>query len=239
MGLPKIQSPILQFKLPVLNKIVKYRPFTVKEEKILLMAAESTDSVDMYNAFLQVINNCILSEDVKPEELHIFDLEIIFLLLRIASVGEDVSFKIKDEETDTWAEVEVNLQTVVNDCVKNVTIPSKQIQINDTLGIVLKDITLGIFAGSSIDQNVTAEDAFNMLKLVIDTVYDKEDVYLLADFGDEEITEFLESFATSDLEKIYDYLNNIPRVHATINYKVNKEDRTLELKGVTDFFQYV
>lgn len=240
MALPKIQAPIFQFKLPVLARNIKYRPFTVKEEKILLMAAESKDPADVYNAFQQVVNNCVLDEDIDASKLHLFDLEVLFLLLRIASVGEEALFHIKDELSETPVALEVNLMSVVKDSVSKATVPSKQIQITDEIGIVMKDITLDLFVDAATsDEELSSEQAFNLIKKLIDKVFDKEETYELADSSDEEINEFLDSFQAADMEKLYQYLYEIPRVSTVLKYKVGTEDRVLKLEGVADFFQYV
>lgn len=239
MALPKIQAPIFTYKLPVLNKKIKYRPFTVKEEKILLMASESGDPTDVYTAFQQVVNNCVLDEDVDALKLHIFDMEVLFLLLRIASVGAETTFGIIDKESGKAAQVELNLQDVVDDSVKNAVIPSKQIQITEEVGLVMKDITLDLFMGlgAGATDDISAQDAFAIIKRLIEKVYDKDNVYELEDFSDEEVNDFLDSFQSTDMEKVYEYLHAIPRVRQSVKYKVGKEEREVTLEGVADFFQ--
>ncbi len=203
------------------------------------MAAESTDPEDVYTAFQQVVNNCVI-DDIDASKLHLFDLEILFMLLRIASVGEDATFFIKDPDSNTQVEVQLNLMTVIKESITAAKIPSKQIQITDDIGIVMKDITLDLFVdASSLTEEITAEQAFALIKKLIDKVFDKEEVYDLADSSDEELDEFLDSFQSTDIEKLYKYLYEIPRVNTTLKYEVNKEPRTLKLEGVSDFFQYV
>ena len=237
MALPKIQAPVFTYKLPVLNRKIKYRPFTVKEEKILLMASESGAPADVYTAFQQVINNCVLDEDIDALKLHIFDMEVLFLLLRIASVGAETSFGIKDNDSGKTIQVDLDLQQVVDASVRDAVIPSKQIAINEEVGLVMKDITMDLFMDVSDADNLSADDAFAVIKRLIDKVYDKEEVYDLSDSSDEEVNEFLDSFQTSDMEKMYEYLYAIPRVRATIKYKVENEEREIKLEGVADFFQ--
>lgn len=236
MALPKIQAPIYTYKLPVLDKKIKYRPFTVKEEKILLMAQESGQPQDVYTAFQQVVSNCVLDEDIDGMKLHIFDVEILFLLLRIASVGGETNFNVTDKESGKSVPITLDLQEVVDNSVKNAVIPSKQIQINEEIGLVMKDVTLDLFIDVSNADNLTTTDAFAVIKRLIDKIYDKEEVYSLAEHTDEEINEFLDSFQAADMEKLYDYLYSIPRVKSTIKYKVDKEERELALEGVSDFF---
>jgi hypothetical protein len=237
MSLPKIQSPIHHIKLPVLNRNVKYRPFTVKEEKILLMAAESNESSDTYSAFLQVVNNCLLEDDIDASKLHIFDLEILFLMLRAASVGEVSEFRVRDAATERWVDISLNLKDVINQSIAEAKIPSKQIQVTDEIGFVMKDITLDIFGGPDMTGVMTAERAL-VIKL-IEKVYDKEELYILSDYSKAEATEFLESFASEDLQKVFGYLHSIPRVRTTVKYRVGGEDRELQLEGISDFFQSV
>lgn len=239
MALPKIQAPIYTFKLPVLNKKIQYRPFTVKEEKLLLMASESSDTSDVFTAFEQVINNCIVTEDVSGADLHIFDLELLFLLLRVASVGDEATFFVRDKETEKMVEVTVNLNDVVQECVKEATIPSKQIPIADSIGLVMKDITLKLFLDAAGEgEELDAAQAFALIKKLIDKVYDAENVYDLAESSDEEVTEFLESFQAADMERVYKYLSEMPRVRTKIKYKLGGEEREVQLEGITDFFQY-
>jgi hypothetical protein len=238
VALPKIQAPIYTVKLPVLDKKVQYRPFTVKEEKLLLMAAESSDAQDVFTAFQQVVNNCIVTEGVDAGKLHIFDLEIMFLLLRVASVGDEATFFIRDEETEKPVEITVNLTEVVNESIRTNKIPSKQIQINETIGLVMKDINLDVFTSVVGDgDTLTADQEFDLIKRLIDQVYDQEDLMKLEDFSDEEVNEFLDSFQASDMEKLYAYLAEMPRVRTTLKYKVEGVERERKLEGITDFFQ--
>lgn len=238
MALPKIQAPIYNTKLPVLDKKIQYRPFTVKEEKLLLMAAESSTADDVFTAFQQVINNCIVTEGVDAAALHLFDLEVLFLLLRAASVGNEATLLIRDKQSNKPVEIVVDLNAVVEESIRNANIPSKQIPITDDIGLVMKDITLSMFLDiASSGEELNAEEAYGMIKKLIDKVYDSENVQDLSDYSDAEVDEFLESFRAHEMEKLYNYLQDMPRVRATVPYTVDGEERELTLEGVTDFFQ--
>lgn len=242
MALPKIQAPTFALFLPVCKKNVKYRPFTVKEEKLLLMAAESNSPADINIALEQVINNCLVdAAGIAPSELHIFDLELLFIAIRAASVSNEAQIFYRPVGSPDAQPVQlvVDLNEVVQENIKNVTVPSKQIAITETVGVVMKDVTLGLFAdlGEYGEKEITMHQVFEIVKKMIHSVYDEESVYLLSDCTDEEINDFLDSFQSTDRDKLYQFMNDIPRVRHKFTYSVDGKNQEGVLEGIADFFQ--
>lgn len=236
--LPKLQVPTHSILLPISNHRVQYRPFTVKEEKILLMANESKTEADMLNAFKQVIGNCI-TDKIDVGKLPMFDLEVLFMLIRAVSVGEISEFVLTDEHGKN-VPMSINLNTVVKESIAAVKAPPSSIQLSEHIGVVMKPISLDLFADQLVGSEIDTQQAFDLLANLIESVYDDDNVYKLADFSRTEIDEFLESFTSEAVNKIYEYINNYPRVEYTLPYKNSEgESKELTLKGMVDFFQYV
>jgi transposase len=242
--LPKIDVPIYELNLLSTGEKIKFRPFTVKEEKIFLMAQESDDVKSIIDATKQVINNCVIS-DINVDELPIFDVEQIFLQLRSKSVGEVVNLryrcnnKIFDEETkeekncNTIVEMDVN----INDIIPKVDIKkSNKIEITENMGVVLKYPSL-----KDIEVFSTEDESETILETIIgciDFIYDKESIYYAKDVKKEELIEFVESMQTKDLEKFRVFFEDIPKIQKNINFKCPKcgykEDVVVE--GLESFF---
>ena len=169
MALPKINVATYELNLPSSNEIVKFRPFLVKEEKILLMAMESEETNDMMNAIKQIISNCVISSKLKVEELPLFDLEYMFIKLRAKSVGEKTKIGMKCLECDTSTEVEVNLDEV--EVIKGENHDPK-IQLTDEIGVVMKYPKLNIMENIGDINNV--EDGFAVLRKSIEMIFESE-----------------------------------------------------------------
>lgn len=243
MALPKIDVPIFDLKLPSTGKKIRFRPFTVKEEKLFLMATEDADSKSAFNTVIQVLNNCIL-DDIDVEMLPMFDIEFLFLNLRARSIGEvvDLSYKcnndIKEESGESHkcnnvVEMQVNLLEIQPSVDEN---HSNKIQLTDKLGIVMKYPNMQ-FLG-----NENSGDEFDMIiDLIVDCIdyiYDEESLYYAKDSSREELMEFLDSLQSKELEKIKVFFDTLPKIKKDLQFKCNKcgyhEDITLE--GIQSFF---
>lgn len=236
--LPKVNSPIQTIHLPVLGKSVRYKGFTVKEEKILLMANESTDDADRFGAFKQVTNNCIVDEDIDASTLSVFDLEVLFLLIRSVSVGDELQFSVFNKDDEQYYKVSVNISDVVKNACDNVKIPNKVIPITSEIGVTMKPITLDIFEKQTTEE-ISVEQAFDLLIDLIDSIYDEENVYDTKDYDRKDLQEFVDGFTADGLVRLQNYINNYPRLTYTIQYKNSQgEDCEYQLEGMRDFFQY-
>lgn len=242
--LPRIKVPTFPYTLPVTKKDIHYRSFTVKEEKILLLASESQDEADMINAFKQVIQNCVI-EELDVGKLPIFDLEVLFILLRIASVSPVAEFSVKDNEDEQIYTIKVDLKKMLDEVTASTTFPDRRIQLTadgaeQTLGVIMKDINLDVFSNQALfGGDIGSEQAFDMIANMIAKVYDEENVYDTNDVDKQEVIEFLEGFTGDSIQKLYEYMDKIPRVRTTATYTTKAgETKEMKLEGIADFFQF-
>lgn len=241
--LPKIDVPIYEVKLTSTNQVVKFRPFLVKEQKLFLMASQSENETDVVESIKQILNNCVLTENFKVEELPIFELEYLFLQLRARSVGEIVNLKYSCNNTVTSETGEEKTCGGVVKCNVNVLniVPNKseghsnKIEITEKLGMVMK------YPSFKTMEKYESKGDMEYLDLIIDCidfVYDEEQVFYVKDTPKEELVEFVESMTTKDFEKIEKFFQTMPRNYADINFKCPKcgyvED--IEVEGLQNFF---
>ncbi len=238
MALPKLYKPTYKFTIPSLNKQVTYRPFLVKEEKILLTAAEGQDVNEVLDAVLQVVNNCI-QDDIDIYNLSPFDIELFFIHLRSKSVSNIVKIKVLDEsvETDddnpTYIETEVNLDEVV---IRGLSARPPLITINNTTSIQLRypkiDFAKKIKIGDSEVQN-----RHETLKYLMDKLYVGNEVFPFNDETEEEIDEFIDSLPVPVLEQVEKFIDDLPYVYYSKEYTNGAgQTKTVELTKLTDFF---
>jgi len=231
MALPKIDTPILSIKIPSTEEIKTFRPFLVKEEKILLLANEG-DEKDILTALKQIITNCC-HDTIDVDKLTTFDIEYMFLKLRSKSVTNVVKLKFRDTEDEKVYDFEVNLDDVE---MKYDDSHSKTVQVTDDIGISMKypDMKTAekISGITSVDELFT-EVALNC----IDTIYDKDNVYPASESSPEELREWLDQLDHNTFEKIQKFFDTMPKLHHEIKYKNSLDhDRTIVLNSVKDFF---
>lgn len=232
MPLPKIEHPIYQLTLPSTGKQISFRPFLVKEEKILLMAKQGEDEKEIVKALKQIINNCILDPDVNVDTFATFDIEYFFLKLRSKSVNNVVSLSYKDYEDDKIYTVDVDLDTVE---IKKDPNHTNKIKINQNIGIVMKYPSVDTF--NKISSGKEDEAAFDVIKKCVDSIYDENSVYVAKDFTDQEIDDFIQNLDVASLEKILDFFKTMPKLYYEVKYvnSLNNE-RVVPLDTLTDFF---
>jgi hypothetical protein len=230
--LPKINHPVFDFTIPSTNKKMSFRPFLVKEEKLLLMAKASEDPADIFKSIKQIINNCCL-DDVNVNDLAIFDMEYLFIKLRAISVNDTVEVSYRDNEDDEIYKFEIDLNKV------EVLFPEKaekQIKINESSGIIMKWPTTSIFDEL---QQIEENDSyfFNLVLSCIDKIYDEDSVYNAKDYSKKELEEFLDNCNVNVYSKINEFVTKAPQLNYKIEYKNSKgTDREIVLKSLTDFF---
>lgn len=231
MPLPKIEHPIYELTLPSTGKQVSFRPFLVKEEKILLMAKQGGDEKEIVKALKQVINNCIVDSDVDVESFATFDIEYFFLKLRSRSVNNVVSLSYKDYEDEKVYTVDVDLEDV--EIVRDPKHTNK-VKINNQIGVVMKYPSIDVLNKLSSQED---DAAFDVIKKCIDVVYDADNVYNAKDFTEKEIEEFVQNLDVNSLEKILEFFKTMPRLHYEVKY-VNSlnHERVVPLDTLTDFF---
>ena len=240
MPLPKIATPSYELELPSTGKTIQYRPFLVKEEKLLVIALESQDTKQITNAIKAVIRSCVLTKSVKVENLPTFDIEFLFLNIRGKSVGEDIDVKIicpDDEETEVT--INVNLDDIK---VQKSEGHSKQIKLDKDLMMELKYPSLNEFVKSNFDPNDTDRSAmdqsFDLISTCIDKIYNEDEVWAASDCTKKEIKDFLESMNSSQFKQIETFFDTMPKLSHSIkvtNPKTKVESNVV-LEGLASFF---
>jgi hypothetical protein len=240
--LPKIDVPIYDLKLISNGEKIRYRPFTVKEEKLFLMALESNDITTTINTIKQVINNCVL-DDIVVSDLPIFDIEYIFLHLRAKSIGENIELKYKcnndilvEEETKkcgNLVEFSFNVLEITPTKFDN---HNNKIEITDKLGIVMKYPNFELIEKYKDDD--TVESLVSMIIGCIDYIYDADEIYYTKDSSEKDIIDFVDSLQTKDLEKIKLFFDTAPKLSKKLNFKCNKcnHEEEIDLEGIQNFF---
>lgn len=231
MALPKIDQPLFDLIIPSTGKKVAFRPFLVKEEKILLIAQSGGDG-EMIRAIKQIINNCVI-EDINVDDLATFDLEYMFLKLRAKSVNNVIKLSYRDNEDEELYDFEVDLDKIEVEIPKDI---NSKIKINETVGMTMKYPSAGISDKISEFENEVELLTF-FITNCIDTIYDEETVYVASDYSAKELNEFLDSLDVSTFDKIREFFEKIPKMRHVINY-TNKlgNERTIELSSIRDFF---
>jgi hypothetical protein len=231
MALPKIKHPTYPVVIPSTQQQVNIRPFTVQEEKLLLMARSSDSTEDAISAVKQIVNNCI-QEPVDVDKLATFDIEYLFIKLRAKSVGEMVDLEYNDPETNENIKFKLNLDDVE---IKTNPDHKNKFNIAEDIGVVMRYPTLSevsVLGSNADDQNNTME----VLRKCIDKIYDDETIY--NDFTEKEMNEFINSLPIDSMQKIRNFFETMPSVEHDIELK-NKDGKpvVVKLKGLNNFFR--
>ena len=238
MPLPKIATPTYELVLPSNNKTVKYRPFLVKEEKLLVLALESEDTKQITNAIKAVLSSCIQTRGVKVETLPTFDIEYLFLHIRGKSVGEVIEVNLyAPDDGKTSVPVEINIDDIK---VQKDKEHDKKIKLDDNLVMEMKYPSLDQFINNNfeIGGDVSFEKSFELIASSIDTVYNDDEVWSASDCTNKELVEFLEQMNTVQFKKVEKFFETMPKLShevTFINPKTKKENTVL-LEGLTSFF---
>lgn len=232
MGLPRIDLPLFELTIPSTNKKVKFRPFTVKEEKILLIAQESNDSKQIVLAIKQILNNCLQGVDVNT--LATFDLQYILLNIRAKSVNNEVTFNIKDPETNETIELVIDINDIE---IKRSPDHTKIIKITDTIALQMRYPTIEYIEDLDDQEEKSADDLYKIMVECIESVVDGDQVYKLKDFSDSEVTEFLDSLTADVAMKIKKFFDTMPVMRYEKKYKnKNGVEKTFVAEGMETFF---
>lgn len=229
MPLPKADLPRYKHTLVGLNKSISYRPFTLKEQKILLLAKESEELSQQAEAIKQILELCTFGE-IQSSQLAFFDIEDLFLRIRAKSASEIAEMSYRDKETNDIYNIKINLDEV------KVTIPeghTKKIEISDNLGIMMKYPTLELITKREAED--IPED--ELIKECIDYVYDSTSVYYFKDQTKEEVDEWMDSLDSHTLLKIQKFFQTMPRLRHEVTLKLkNGKEETLKFEGLQSFF---
>ena len=238
MPLPKISAPTYELELPSTGETIQYRPFLVKEEKLLVIALESEDTKQITTAIKTVIKNCILTKGIKVESLPTFDIEYLFLNIRGKSVGEELDVNIICPD-DGRTEVSVNINLEDIEVQKNDE-HEKKIKIDDSIMIEMKYPSLDQFIKNNFDfsENNQIDQSFQLISSCIDKIYNEEEVWSTADVTKKEVNDFLEQMNSKQFKKIEKFFETMPKLSHKVkvtnpNTKVESE---VVLEGLASFF---
>ena len=244
MGLPKVTTPTYELTIPSSGEKVSYRPFLVKEEKVLLMAMESKDTAAMTKAMKEIISSCT-EGDVNIKDLAPFDLEYFFLQLRGRSIGEIIEVKAprppnftnccEEATEEDICELSINIDDIKVDTSK---ISSPDIEISGDVGVKMKFPEMDSITKYTAEGEMKAADIFKLIIECIDYIWDGEEIYQAKDHTKKELDNFLESLNTGQFNKIREFFESMPRLTHDVDWVCSKcnKSKTLTLLGIDAFF---
>tara|TARA_R100001443_G_scaffold5648_3_gene14418 strand:- start:14163 stop:14882 length:720 start_codon:yes stop_codon:yes gene_type:complete len=238
MPLPKIATPTYELELPSTGKTIQYRPFLVKEEKLLVLALESENTKEMTTAIKNVLKSCVLTKGVKIEILPTFDIEYLFLNIRGKSVGEDIEVNIIcPDDGKTSVPVTIAIDDIAIQRDENHT---NKIKLDDNLMMEMKYPSLDEFIKNNFDfkEDNVMDQSFELIASCMDKIYNEEEVWTTSDCTKKEVNSFLESMNSSQFKDIEKFFETMPKLSHTVtitnpNTKVKNE---VVLEGLTSFF---
>jgi len=229
MSLPKLNTPVYEAILPSTDKVIKFRPFLVKEEKVLLTAMEDGSQTALMNAIKTILKNCVQG-NLDVERLPLFDIEYLFLKLRSKSIGEisEIGLKCTDIECGGINQISINMDEI------EITKPeghNRKIMISDEVGVMMSYPVMKT-------SGITEEDGMAIVKDCIEMIFTEEETHERDSFTSKELDEFIESMDTKQFGKIKEFFDSMPKLQHTINYKCEKcgEDKEVTLQGLDSFF---
>lgn len=246
MSLPRIDLPTYDFEIPSTGKKIKFRPFSVKEQKLLLMANESKDETYIYGTIKQVIENCILTKGFEAENFASFDLEYFFLQLRSKSVGEKVTLNYKcnnevdGKSCDAPIKIEYDLNNLKLEKPKK---NANKIFFNEKVGVIMRypglDIVKIVATNGDQDKKDLNSIAFDMIVNCVQYIFDGDKIHDTKDIPKDELEEFIERLPSTEYEKLIQFFADIPSVKAEIEQDCPKcgFHHQLKLEGLTNFFE--
>ena len=238
MPLPKIATPTYELELPSTGETIKYRPFLVKEEKLLVLALESEDTKQITTAIKAVLKSCIQTKGIKVENLPTFDIEYLFLHIRGKSVGEELEVNvICPDDEETQVKVKINLDSI--EIEKNED-HNNQIKLDDNLMMEMKYPSLDEFIKNNFDfkQTNQMDQSFALIGSCIDKIYNEEEVWATADCTKKEVNDFLEQMNSSQFKEIEAFFETMPKLSHTIKVTnpKTKVESDVVLEGLAAFF---
>jgi len=241
--LPKLEVPTYDFKMISNGKTIKFRPFLVKEQKLLLMANQSEDMKETLNSIKQIVKNCVI-DDIDVDEIPTFDLEYLFLNLRARSVNDVVNLSYKcnniitkengeDTPCNSIEKFDINLLDI-----KPILNPehNKKIELNSKLGIMMKYPTFETL--TNLQNKSDTDNLIELLIECIDYIYDENQIYKSKDSSKEELIEFIDNLQQKDMEKVQRFFDTVPKLTHEITFKCKKcnYEEKIPIEGLQNFF---
>ena len=240
MPLPKVNTPTYELVLPSTGKKVKYRPFLVREEKILIMALETEDIKQITQAVVDILTECILTKGIKFENLSTFDIEYLFLNIRAKSIGEDINLVVTCPD-DRKTEVPVTIYVDEIEVIKSKE-HSKDITLDKDMTLRMKYPSLNKFIESNFETDdspqTTVDKTFQLVADCMDTVFTKEDAWDSNDYSPEERMQFIEQLSSKQFKEVEKFFATMPKLSHTIEVTNpnTKKKSSIVLEGLADFF---
>jgi hypothetical protein len=235
--LPILETPKYSIRLPSNGKTIEYRPFLVKEEKILLIAQESSSSREMISAMKEIVRSCTFDK-IDPNELTSYDLEFLFLKLRAKSIGETSIIKIKCEKCDTYTQVEINLDDIEIPVQEQ---SQKQIMLSDKIGINMRHIRVRDIASLTDDKKSSSDVFIDTIIASIHSIFDENKVYLTDETKKDEMVTFVSSLSRTHMNSIKEFIDSTPKLSIDVKFKCSNEecnhDNVITLSGINSFFE--
>ena len=238
MPLPTIVTPSYELELPSAGKKIKYRPFLVKEEKLLVLALETENTKDISTAIKTVLKNCIQTRGVKVENLPTFDIEYLFLNIRGKSVGEEVEVNlIAPDDEVTEVPVTINIDDIK---IQKSEEHTNKVKLDNDLVMEMKYPSLEQFIKSNFDftEEVSMDQSFDLIASCIDKIYNEEEVWSTADCTKKEVKEFLEQMNSMQFKEIEKFFETMPKLSHSVTFTnpKTKVESTVVLEGLSSFF---
>ena len=237
MVLPVANTAKYELMLPSQQKTIKFRPFLVKEEKVLLMAMESGESKEMLSAIKEIVKSCTFGEMIA-EDYPMFDIEYVFLQVRSKSVGEKTKLKILcPDDGKTYADTEIDLSKI-EVYVDDDHSPNIMIDEDRKLGVVMRYPALKDVDADTLQGDINIQKTYKMITSCIEQIYEGEKVYLRKDTSDKELQEFVDNLSADQMQKLSKFYNTMPRLEHKVKVKNPKTEVESEvtLKGLASFF---
>ena len=237
MALPLANVAKYELTLPSEQKTIHYRPFLVKEEKVLLMAMESGKSKEMITAIKEIVKSCTFGE-MNAEDYPMFDIEYVFLQVRSKSVGEKTKLKILcPDDGKTYADTEIDLSKI-EVYVDDDHSPNIMIDEDRKLGVVMRYPALKDVDADTLQGDINIQKTYKMITSCIEQIYEGEKVYLRKDTSDKELQEFVDNLSADQMQKLSKFYNTMPRLEHKVKVKNPKTEVESEvtLKGLASFF---
>ena len=238
MPLPTIATPTYELELPSTGKPIKYRPFLVKEEKLLVLALETEDTKEISNTIKAVLKNCIQTKGIKVESLPTFDIEYLFLNIRGKSVGEHIEVNlIAPDDGETSVPVTINIDEIK---VQKAEDHTNKIRLDDNLMMEMKYPSLDQFIKNNFDMsgNVGIDQSFDLIASCVDKIYSEEEVWVAADVTKKELVDFLEQMNSIQFKQIERFFETMPKLSHEITFTnpKTKIESTVVLEVLSSFF---